>query len=115
MSPTPEQRFATLAADLAKNTAAVLSDKKGFGSGALTIDGKIFALLSKERLVVKLSRRRVDELIAARCGERFDPGHGRLMKEWIAMDCDCATPWAELAREAMTFVGAKAPRGERRK
>jgi hypothetical protein len=33
---------------------------------------------------VKLPRERVDELVEAGAGHRFDPGHGRLMKEWVA-------------------------------
>jgi len=36
-------------------------------------------------------------------GERFDPGHGRLMKEWIAVRAGAAD-WVELAREAYDFV-----------
>jgi hypothetical protein len=32
---------------------------------------------------VKLSRTRVDELVSCGAGERFDPGHGRVMKDWI--------------------------------
>ena len=113
-SLSPDEKFAALADVVSNNSAAVLSEKKGFGSGTLTIDAKIFALLSKERLVVKLPRRRVDELIAAGCGARFDPGHGRLMKEWIAIDRECATPWLEFAQEAMAFVGGAAPRRDRK-
>lgn len=47
--------------------------------------GKFFAMAVKGELVVKLPRERVDELIAARKGRRFDPGHGRLMKEWVTL------------------------------
>jgi hypothetical protein len=45
----------------------------------------------------------VDELIAAGKGERFDPGHGRLMKEWIAMSAG-EREWVALAKEAYGFV-----------
>jgi hypothetical protein len=58
------------------------SGKKGFGSKALCAVGKIFAMLSaKGQCVVKLPRHRVDELIAVGNGDRFDPGHRRIMKE----------------------------------
>ncbi|MGI8552752.1 MAG: hypothetical protein ACR2PL_18485 [Dehalococcoidia bacterium] len=57
--------------------------------------------------MVKLPRQRVDALIAAGEGERFDPGHGRLMKEWVAIEPSSAEAWLPLAREAMPFVAAK--------
>src|SRR6266436_4163895 len=76
--------------------------KKGFGSEALQIDGKIFAMLSSQRhFVVKLPRDRVDALVAARHGSRFDPGHGRLMKEWFVASLD--VDWVALAKEALAF------------
>ena len=57
--------------------------------------------------VVKLPRRRVDELIAAGDGERYDPGHGRLMKEWLEVRPGSSLEWASLAREAKAFVGGE--------
>ncbi len=81
---------------------------KAFGSSALKVNGKIFALIdSKGRFVVKLSRQRVDTLIASGDGERFDPGHGRLMKEWISVEQTSSMDWLTLAKEAMAFVGAQ--------
>ena len=50
------------------------------GSDGLKTGGKLFAMVSKGELVVKLPRERVDELVEAGAGHRFDPGHGRLMK-----------------------------------
>ena len=77
---------------------------KGFGSTALKVDGKIFAMMSsKGKFVVKLPKDRVDELVGLRRGEYFDPGHGRLMKEWLAMDGGAGS-WVELAREAHRFA-----------
>ena len=79
-----------------------------FGSSSvLTVNGRIFAMLVKQRFVAKLPRERVDELVSRGSGEYFDPGHGRLMKEWVAVDAGKAA-WVELAREAYLFVkGAK--------
>jgi len=45
----------------------------------------------------------VDELVAARVGSYFDPGHGRLMKQWISIAPGRA-PWVELAKDAYVFV-----------
>jgi len=62
------------------------SGKKGFGSSALQVGGHIFAMVSsKGGLVLKLPKARVQELEAAGAGDKFDPGHGRLMKEWVVL------------------------------
>lgn len=74
-----------------------------FGSNALKRDGKIFAMLSKGHLVVKLAKSRVDELVEKRLGESFDPGHGRLMKQWVMITSDKCS-WIDLAKEAYDFV-----------
>jgi len=106
----PEQRFATIAETLLSNSTVTLgsSGKKRFGSSALQINGKIFAMLSsKGKLVVKLPRQRVDSLVTSGGGERFNPGHGRLLKEWLAVEPTSDVDWLALAREAMEFVALK--------
>ena len=82
--------------------------QQAFGSTSLKTDGKIFAMLVKGRLVVKLDRRRVDELVAAGQGERFDPGHGRPQHEWLSVDSGSDEVWLQLATESEAFV-AKRP------
>lgn len=69
----------------------------------LQVNGKIFAMVARGRLVAKLPRARVDELVGAGRGERFDPGHGRLMKEWLAVTDD-ELDWLAVAREAHRLV-----------
>lgn len=82
--------------------------KKGFGSSGLKIHNKIFAMLVKDKLVVKLPKLRVDVLIASGYGERFDPRcDGRLMKEWITLEPTFQEEWLPLAKEAMEFVGSQ--------
>ncbi len=78
---------------------------RGFGSSGLKVNGKLFALLSDRtgQFVAKLPEARVDELVRAGRGEPFDPGHGRLMKEWIAL-LSGQEDWVALAREACRFV-----------
>jgi hypothetical protein len=79
-----------------------------FGASGLKINGKLFALISSKRqFVVKLPRERVTELVRARVGKPFDPGHGRLMKEWLALGKAGDTRWLALAKEAMAFVGSR--------
>ena len=106
---TPEERYATIVEALLGNPDVTLGvpGKKGFGSSGLATNHKIFAMLVKGKLVVKLPRQRVDALIASGAGERFDPGHGRLMKEWLTVAPTSDEGWLPLAREAMEFVAAK--------
>jgi hypothetical protein len=72
-------------------------------SSVLSVKGKIFAMMVKGRFVAKLPRDRVDDIVAAGFGTHFDPGHGRLMKEWVSVDSE-GPPWLALAREAHRFV-----------
>jgi hypothetical protein len=78
---------------------------KMMSSHCLKVNGKIFAMfgIGRGQFVVKLPRRRVDDLVNAGKGERFDPGHGRLMKEWIAFTVG-KEKWVDLAKEAYNFV-----------
>ena len=101
-----ERRFAEVVDALAKKPRVSSGTTKGFGSGALKVNGRIFAMLSSKRVfVVKLSKARVDELVDAGRGKRFDPGRGRLMKEWLAVDPGYRD-WVGLAEEAYGFVRA---------
>lgn len=54
-------------------------------------------------LVDQLGDRPRVTLAAAGDGRRFDPGHGRLMREWLSVEP--TTPWLPLAIEALAFVG----------
>jgi TfoX/Sxy family transcriptional regulator of competence genes len=112
---TAEERWAALVETiLAGGRATYGSDagpQQAFGSTSLKTEGKIFAMLVKDRLVVKLDRRRVDALVEAGQGERFDPGHGRLMKEWLSVaDPASDAAWLDLATEAETFVAKRRQR-----
>lgn len=65
-------------------------------------------MLTRDRLVVKLPRARVEELIASGEGAPFDAGKGHPMKEWLTVAVDASdTKWRSLAREALAFVGSK--------
>ena len=110
LSDDPEERFAMVVEALLSNADVTLGakGKKGFGSSALQVNNKIFAMLSSGRLVVKLPRQRVVALIASGEGDPFDPRrNGRLMKEWFSLDPTSELNWLPLAREAMEFVASK--------
>lgn len=76
----------------------------GFGSSALKVDGRIFALLSGGHLVVKLPRHEVDALVTLGEGERFAAGKGRPMREWLVVGSQSEYQWLRFAREALAFV-----------
>ena len=102
---SPQERFASVVEALLTTTDAT-REGRGFGSSALKIGGRIFAMLSGERFVVKLPAPRVDALVAAGQGDRFDPRrNGRVMREWLALSPSSGQGWLPLAREAMDFIG----------
>jgi hypothetical protein len=99
--------FSALCAEYAGVTGVKVpqdSASRGFGSQALKVNNKIFAMLVNDRLVVKLPRARVTELIETGRGQPFESGKGTPMKEWVALTGDEAECRA-LVVEAQTFVG----------
>ncbi|HEY2027236.1 MAG TPA: hypothetical protein VGG78_09510 [Gemmatimonadaceae bacterium] len=108
-APAEVAGFERIAAVLRKEGGVdpmpLAGSRRAFGAGALKVGGKIFAMPAQGTLVVKLPAARVAALVAQGRGQRFDPGHGRLMKEWIVLDGG-EDEWLELAREAFAFVGA---------
>lgn len=98
-----EKRFAYIA-ERELGTSDVTGGT-GFGrSQGLRISGKIFAMLVDGELVVKLPRNRVEELSASGIGHPFDPGHGRLMKEWVVVSTRAGRRWPALVDEAREFA-----------
>jgi hypothetical protein len=81
-----------------------VAEKKMFGTTALTIQGKVFAFPWKGKLVLKLSKGRVAEMVASKKGVYFDPGHGRISKEWVTVEPKLSGQWHSLAVEAKEFV-----------
>jgi hypothetical protein len=76
----------------------------GFGRSALRFQDKIFAMLVRGRLVLKLPAARVDALVASGDGIRFDANKGTPMKEWLSLDPESGLPWLSLAREALEYA-----------
>jgi len=99
-----DPRFARVVAAVAGKRGVTRESRQGFGSGALKVNGKIFAMMTPgAEFVVKIPKARVDELVDQGVGERFEPGPGRIMKEWLALDGH-PERWTELAEEAYRFV-----------
>jgi len=77
-----------------------------FGSTGLKINGKVFAVLYKGRLVLKLSKERVETLVESGQGNYFDPGHGRVSKGWVSVKPEAKANWLGMAKEAKDFVAS---------
>ena len=101
-----EKRYADIVLKL-KPTAGVthVTEGKGFGSsGQLKVQGRIFAMLVRGELVLKLPRDRVAALVASGEGTFFDAGKGKPMREWFVLSPTSAKRWLPLAQEALDFV-----------
>jgi TfoX/Sxy family transcriptional regulator of competence genes len=96
-----DPRFAPVAAAFSKHRDVTAG--RMMSSYGLKVDGKIFAMYGRDKFVAKLPKARVDALVDAGAGERFNPGHGRVMKEWIAI-ASHPEGWIDLATEAYNFV-----------
>lgn len=100
--------FESLKEALSDHDDVSVGTSRGFGSGALKVDGRIFAMLSQGRLVLRLPAPRVEELIATEHGGAFDAGKGRPMKEWVTIEAVPARCLV-LAEEALTFARQAKP------
>ena len=99
-----DRRFAPVVAAVIGKRGVTRETRQGFGSGALKVNGKIFAMMTpRAEFVVKIPKARVDELVNQGVGERFEPGPGRIMKEWLALDRHPEL-WTALVEEAYQFV-----------
>lgn len=102
-------RFADLVDDLAGLEGVTPPEgARGFGRSALRFRRKIFAMLVRGRLVLKLPEARVSALVAAGEGVPFDANKGTPMREWLSLDPESGLDWLPLAREALAFAGGPA-------
>jgi hypothetical protein len=83
------------------------SGGSGFGRSALRWEKKIFAMLVRGRLVVKLPASRVDALVSNGDGVRFDANKGTPMREWLSLAPESGLAWLPLTREALDFAQAR--------
>ena len=106
MVRTSEQIWEPIAKQ--QRTGRDVTTGTGFGTNpGLRVSGKIFAMLVRGELVVKLPKDRVDELVEAGVARRFDAGKGRPMKEWASVPANASRRWKGLVEEAKVFVGAR--------
>jgi hypothetical protein len=107
-----EDRLAALAARLSDRPDVTLGQgRRGFGSGTLMVNGRIFALVSDGRLVLKLPGARVSALIAEARGLPWSAGKATPLREWVAIPEE-EPAWLDLANESSAFVGRADPDGQ---
>ena len=99
-SATP--RYEALAESLLGDPTVTRPERRGFAQGGLMRDGKLFATLRGDQLLLKLPAARVAALIASGQGASFDANKGKPMKEWVL--ANPGADWESLAREAADFV-----------
>lgn len=103
----PQARFESLVDEcLAVDGVTPPGPGRAFGSSALKCHNKIFAMLVRDQLVVKLPRKRVNELVEAGEGVRFDANKGTPMKEWLTLAGSSKLSWSDLAHEAIAYAKA---------
>ena len=101
---TAEDAYRAVVHELCADPA--VEETKMMGMPSLKRARKLFGGLRGERLLVKLGRERVDELIGAGRATPFDPsGRGRPMKDW-ALIGPSDGDWLALAEEAKAASAA---------
>ena len=105
---TPDDAWAAIEARFIGKPTITRSTKKGFAEGGLMTSGKLFAVLRRDDLLLKLPAGRVEALVATGQGAPFSASGGRVMREWVLAQPEAAGEWLSLAREAEAFVRAQA-------
>ena len=71
---------------------------------SLKIKRKMFAFPNEENIVVKLPKERVTELLNSGEGLPYDPGNGKIMKEWVIIPLKSSDKWTDYVKEGMKFA-----------
>jgi hypothetical protein len=110
---TSEGGAATAAFD---ELAVDYEGRPGVGHGriwhndGLTVGGKIFAMVVRGELVVKVPAARATALVESGAASRFEPSPGRAMREWVCVPLPRGRRrrvWGELVEEAYAYVGGR--------
>jgi hypothetical protein len=110
---TAEDAYARIVEDLDGEPGVATG--RMFRSVGLHHETRYFALMNAGRMVLKLPAERVAELVDAGAGEHFEPGPGRVMREWITLDDAGVDDWPGLVDEALAYARALGPKPPKRK
>ena len=116
---TPDALFADLAAE--QQLHADVTFGPVWHNDGLRVGGKVYAMLVRGELVVKVPTEYAADLVARGAGTPFEPSPGRLMREWVVVPAPAsrrgASPWRRLmdaAREHVATVETTRPRRAKR-
>jgi hypothetical protein len=108
--PEPSHRATVAFTAIEARHAPDVGVRRGMSWGStpdLRVNGRIYAMLCRGELVVKLPAGDVDEIVDGGGGRRFDPWrNGRLMKEWVTIPDAAADVWPIRADAALAYVRA---------
>jgi hypothetical protein len=79
----------------------------GWHNEGLKVDGRIFAMVVRDGLVVKVPADQAADLVEAGQGAAFEPRPGRKMREWVVIDRLDPTSWRRLIADAHHYVGER--------
>ena len=87
-------------------SSGIVTEGSLMGFPCLHMDGEFFASCDHRtgELIVKLSKERVQELIASGVGQPFSPA-GRVFTQWALVPDRDEEAWVDLMEEARSFVG----------
>ena len=95
---TLEEQWASL-----KEHFLAMDEVKKTGE-SLKIRTKMFVFAKGKNIVLKLPKERVSELLNSGEGLPYDPGNGKIMKEWVIIPPELSKKWVSLTVEAMKFA-----------
>ncbi|MEM7182487.1 MAG: hypothetical protein AAF518_16350 [Spirochaetota bacterium] len=78
----------------------------GKGAQGIKYNKKMFAMFYKGELTVKLSPKRVTELIASGDGLPHDPGTGKAMKDRVLIPQKNKKLWIQYCKESLQYMQA---------
>ena len=77
----------------------------GRGAQGLKVGNKMFAMFSKGDLLLKMPPERVAAIIAAGRGLPYDPGTGKVLKNYVLIPASNKRSWIKLCEEATEEAG----------
>ena len=105
MKTSPEDLFWRLAAEVQRSDPRI-QEGTIMNGRCLRVGKEFLALVDYKGsgLVVKLPKKRVDELIESGVGQSFAPA-GKVFREWLSVPKPDRRRWLLLLREGIEYVG----------
>ncbi len=103
----PKDTYHEIAQELAATNGDV-EEGKMFGMPCIKVNRKAFAGFFQDEMVFKLTGDEHAKALSLDGARLFDPSNmGRPMKEWVQVPFAHAEKWADIAEDALEYVGKK--------